>query len=494
MNEQDFLRHHNLTRNPFADEDAQTDSVFKSYCIDAAFHPAWSKVFGDPAEPATAIVLGTKGSGKTAMRLQLQQHLRKYNETHPDRRVFVVEYDDFNRYLGPLQQSLPARSRSQPDKVLQSIQLRDHMDAILAAATTRLIDTIADDSDEGLKLDQAALKRLHRPQIRDLLLLAATYDNSRQGTFIDRFHRLRRRLGYSAWQTLYPTVLGWIGTLVAAAIAVTLVRNDSLTVGSGFILFAIGLVLAWLPAGIRFVRMRSLARRIDRSVRVCRQDSGSIRQALTAILPAELAAQPLPGSTSSDERYAMLEKLQSILRTLGFEGIIVLIDRVDEPELVNGQPERIRELVWPLLDNKLLKHQGIGFKLLLPSDLQYYLDRESREFNERARLDKQNVIRNFNWTGESLYELVNARLAACSDGTPPQLADLIDPAVSQPRLISALHSLRTPRSLFRFLFRLLMEHCKRVGLSAPSNRIGAELFETQLAIYQSETERDEKLV
>ncbi len=80
----------------------------------------------------------------------------------------------------------------------------------------------------------------------------------------------------------------------------------------------------------------------------------------------ELAGQPLPVARTSDSRYAMLDKLQSILRTLSFDGLIVMVDRVDEPDIVNGRAERMRGLVWPLLDNKLLKHPGLGLKLLLP--------------------------------------------------------------------------------------------------------------------------------
>ncbi len=69
MTEQEFLEHHQLTRNPFADEDAQTDAVFKEHCIETTFHPAWSKALGDPSEPATAIILGPKGSGKNGYAL-----------------------------------------------------------------------------------------------------------------------------------------------------------------------------------------------------------------------------------------------------------------------------------------------------------------------------------------------------------------------------------------------------------------------------------------
>ncbi len=100
-----------------------------------------------------------------------------------------------------------------------------------------------------------------------------------------------------------------------------------------------------------------------------------------------------------------MAKLQSVLRTLGFTGIVVLVDRVDEPYLINGSAELMKALVWPMLDNKLLKHPGMGFKLLLPAELIHFVDREDRDFHQRARLDKQNLIRSLEWTGQSLYDL-----------------------------------------------------------------------------------------
>ena len=68
MRTQQFLEHHGVASNPFAEEDAQTDPVFKEHCIDSTYHPTWDKIYGDPAEPATSLVFGEKGSGKTALR------------------------------------------------------------------------------------------------------------------------------------------------------------------------------------------------------------------------------------------------------------------------------------------------------------------------------------------------------------------------------------------------------------------------------------------
>ncbi len=70
-------------------------------------------------------------------------------------------------------------------------------------------------------------------------------------------------------------------------------------------------------------------------------------------------------------------------------------------------------LIWPLLDHKFLRHPGIGFKLLLPIELAYYLEKENKEFYDRARPDKLNMIKPLRWTGPSLYDLASDRLRAC---------------------------------------------------------------------------------
>ncbi len=490
MTEQEFLQHHQLTRNPFADEDAQTDAVFKSHCISAAFHPAWSKVYGDPTEPATAIVLGAKGSGKTAMRLQLINHLSQHNSDHPDKRVFFVEYDDFNRYLGPLQAALSRRAASNPEKVLQAVRLWDHMDAILCESVTRLVDQALEtrsDNAVQIQIPASAIAGLERSQKRDLLLLAACYDQSRQGTFWNRWNTLRRKLKFTNYSSWRSWLIGAVGTAVAILLTVMFARFEVMAPSSAIITAIVLILGSWTYYFARFAKHYWLARKVISTVRVGRRETRSLRKALMQIPAEELAAQPLPIAMRTDDRYAMLEKLQALLRSLGFSGLIVLIDRVDEPEFVNGQPERMKHLVWPLLDNKLLKHAGLGLKMLLPSDLQYYMDRESREFDERARLDKQNVIRNFDWTGESLYELLSARMAACAAaGAKPTIRDMVDPSISDQRLISSFQSLRTPRSLFRFLFKLVVEHCKRSMSAESQYKISSELYESTLAVYQSD--------
>jgi hypothetical protein len=255
-------------------------------------------------------------------------------------------------------------------------------------------------------------------------------------------------------------------------------------------LFPLLLVGSWGMYGYRWIRKQLTAMSVCKNLRVIQRDRGQLRKLLLQVSDKELYEQPLPHSQRSDDRYALLEKLQLLLRSLGFTGIIVIVDRVDEPELVNGQADRMKQLVWPLLDNKLLKHNDFGIKLLLPSELQYYIDRESREFHERARLDKQNVVPSFDWTGEALYDLLASRMKACAnDGSKPSPKILFETDLTESRFITALQSLHTPRNVFRFLYRLITEHCKRFRSETPQFKISAELFESTLAVVQAEERR-----
>ena len=85
MKLEQFLRHHGITGNPFSEEDAQTDTVFKRLCLATIHHPAWNKFFGSPADPSTALVFGEKGSGKTALAAPGRRRAGSVQPGQPDR-------------------------------------------------------------------------------------------------------------------------------------------------------------------------------------------------------------------------------------------------------------------------------------------------------------------------------------------------------------------------------------------------------------------------
>jgi hypothetical protein len=483
MKTQQFLEHHGIRSNPFAEEDAQTDPVFKDFCIASTRHPTWDKIYGDPSEPATSIVFGEKGAGKTALRLQIVRHLADYNRTHPNKRVYVIEYDDFNPFLDRFRDRFGARHR-RADRVLADWKLWDHMDAILALGVTGLVDRILEvkhtNDPATNELGASDLKSLDRHQARDLLLLSACYDQSSAETTKGRWRRLRRKLRYRVWPAQWDWALGAVVTIATFALVAYLENWEWLQTPWPYAIVA----AAWIPWLFRFARRFWQAAGIARNVRVGKHVTNQLRQILMKFRAVDIAGQPLPKKQRTDDRYELLAKFQGILKSLGFEGIIVLVDRVDEPHLINGSVDQMRALLWPMLDNKFLKHPGIGFKLLLPIELSQFIDREDRDFYQRARLDKQNMVPSLEWTGEALFDVATARLRACAmPGSSPSLMELFDPSIDERRLTDAFRSLRVPRHLFKFMYRLFVAHCNAHTDDAPSWKISSERFESVLALY-----------
>ena len=483
MKIQQYLEHHGIATNPFADEDAQTDLVFKGACIRKTYHPAWDKIFGNPREPATAVVFGEKGSGKTAIRLQLARHLADFNADNPEHQVFVVEYDDFNPYLDRFRERCMGRRR-RPDRLLGQWRLWDHIDALLSLAVTQLVDRALDNRqarhpaarDEPLPVD-----KLDRSQARDVLLLAACYDQSTAENPRERWQKLRRKLRFPAWMAHGDLALGIGVTLAVIVILATFSLWPWLQTIWPYLAVAAG----WAPRTWRCLKWWWQAWRISRNTKALNHNVTALRRTLMNFRKGEIDGQPLPNQQRTDDRYEMLAKLQGVLRAMDLEGILVLIDRVDEPYLINGSTDLMKALVWSMLDNKFLKHPGLGLKMLLPIELERLLDREDRDFHQRARLDKQNLIRSLDWTGESLYDVANARIGACaSDGGSPTLAALFDDSVDRNRLTAAFGSLRVPRHLFRFMYRLFTAHCNAHSDENPAWKISSGTFESVLALYQ----------
>ncbi|WP_437188096.1 hypothetical protein SH668x_001525 [Planctomicrobium sp. SH668] len=490
-----LLDHFGITENPFAQEDAASDQVFRDHCLNGTHHPAWDKIYGNPASPATSVVFGEQGSGKTALRLQIVSRLQKYNEENPTKRAFIIQYEDFNPFLDAFRDRLSGRQRK-PERALTNWRLMDHMDSILTLAVTRLADTIRNDgydkdATQNITLD--AMAKLSRTQRRDVQLLAAFYDQNREVAPADRWGALRRKLKFSTWRSYWDLGLGAAGTILTLAFT-TWLKKDLRAVFNVWVLLVV--IAFWLPFVWRQLKCFWMAWRVKRQVRVIDHEVGSLRQILSQFQQTDLIGQPFPGRTRGDDRYELLTRLQSVLETLGFGSIVVLVDRVDEPHLVHGSPDRIKDLVWPLFDNKFLKHPGIAFKLLLPSAVVGFLNRQEKEFYERSRLDKQNMILSLSWTGQGLYDVANDRIRACArlSEKPISIRSLFDDSISEQELIAVFDRLRAPRHLFKFLYRLFIEHCSKYTEENPTWKIQRDTLQSTLALFMRDLDAyDQKL-
>jgi len=479
MNSDAFLRHHGLASNPFRGEEARQDAVFD--LIEAGCrHPDFEKILGDPNHPAAAVVFGERGSGKTAMRLQIQSAIAAWNETHPDGRCLVVGHDEFNPMLGAIGRAI---GRDEGADAVDAVTLSDHLDAILAAAVPPVVEAVnagkppstgplAGIVDARRHMRAAGLARR-----RALQQLQAVYDTGPDAAA--RADRLRRVLQVPGGPQLRLI-------LTAAILALVLAVGWSIAVATGsvgggaeaamlpaFVFFGVSLIAAawWMWQRLRLART---ARRLIRAIRGLGRDADSAAEALRGLPASDLASIVPPGGSGADEwRIERLAAFVEVLRTIGVTGTIVLVDRVDEPVAVNGVTERMKRLAWPLFRNKVLQMPGVGMKFLLPLELRDELLRERAEFFREARLDKQNLVERLSWSGAMLFDLCNTRLRACSEGdTPPSLMDLFDDTVTRQDVVDALDQMQQPRDAFKLLYGLVQEHCSNVVEEAASFQIG----------------------
>lgn len=495
-----FWKHWQITENPFRAEEARDDPVLRRLMDAHATHPEFPKIAGEPDRPSSAVVFGEKGSGKTALKLMLDKRLQEHNAQHADRKVWIVRYDDLNPVFDRFAHS--QGRRVDEANLLHSFRLEDHQDAILSRAVTRLVDSITGGGDDPAlgKEDLRTLRRMTRHRRVDLATLAALYDDPRTGSPERRWDQLRRtlRLGWLPMMS----VCKWGGLLAALAafvlymlwlFDVRLERGHQILIG---VCAAAAIVLLGFWA-FRQVRLWWLGRKLRSELRVVDRTPGTLRRRFADLRARDLAHQPLPMPGDHDARYQLTSRFLDVISTLGYSGMIVLLDRVDEPVIINGDPRKMQAVVWPLFNNKFLQQDRMGVKMLLPVELRHLLRKEDPEFYQRARLDKQHMIDRLVWSGTSLYDLCSRRLQACRSSGASEgdggdgsitLTDLFEDDVNRQDLIDALDQMQQPRDAFKFLYQTIQEHCATVPEEAPQFKI------PRLALQQARKQHAQRVI
>ncbi|MCA9293743.1 MAG: hypothetical protein KDA20_08015 [Phycisphaerales bacterium] len=493
MNVTSFLEHWGLKEHPFRAEEARHDPVFARLSAGPMAHPDIEKLAGDLHRPASGVVFGEKGAGKTAMRMQLEGRIEKHNADADDgERLFVVRLDDLNGVLDRFSHAVgiePGMDDKSIVKKLSKFRLSDHIDAILHGGVSQLCDAILGVGSPAHGLSSDTARRLRWGDVRtrsDVMLLAALYDRS--GGERQRMAAIRRRargprngIGFLFWLGV------WFGWLPAAALVATFIymgrpgNVDYWLYGLYALLGLWGLVLIKCIAVDRTLMART-ARKLSKQLRVTPKRGRALSHSLALVPSSARQPESLPFSSEPEIRLDLLRRFLDILRAVGCKGMIVIIDRVDEPALLVGDAARMRAVIWPLFSNTLLQVEGLGVKMLLPIELRHELMRESASFFQEARLDKQSLVERLAWSGAMLYDLCNARLRACLHNDVkepgPALTDLFDEAVTRQDLVDALDQMAQPRDAFKMLYQCLAEHCSNVTEEQAAWRIPRLVLET----------------
>jgi len=472
---QKWRDHWGLSTDPFSCEDADKDPILNQMEM-SAVHSGFDRVFGDPRAPASGIVFGEKGSGKSGLRVMMRRRLRSYNEAHPNARVFDVEYIDFNGYIDNLGQAVGGRNSGVTSSplVLGEWEISDHLDCILSLGITRLVDGLLDGT------ERAELS--HKQQI-DLALITALYYRSKQHTTSDALDGLSKKVGLSVlrgnrWGTRRLAVSA-LGLLIAAAphlVTRTVELFDLLFLTEHrLICYGLGLSLAalpWLLTVWRDVLRSRQAHRIDSYVRTLSADPEPLTMLLCNLDSREQAELILPDGSDEASRYELLQRFLGLLESASYQGLYVLMDRVDEPTLLSDSEARMQEFVRSILDIKLLQHPKLALKLFLPIELEALWRNASSDQLKRMRLDKSNLMPELKWTGRELYEIANQRLSACrtNDSKAQSLSDLLSDELDLPYVLETFSTLGTPRYAFGFLSEVFLQFVKDLP-----NDLGDEL-------------------
>ena len=490
MNTEKFFEHWGVKENPFRAEEARHDAVFTrmnakkdaqgsdsedegdddahAHGLPTISHPHFGKIAGDLAHPASAVVFGDNGSGKTAIRMQMAHMVRQWNAKNPDDRVLLVSYDDHNALLDAFVQHMGI---SDSHKALSKFELVDHIDALLHTVVPPMTDALLGDLRQApmvtLQDKPSRVIRKISPMVRrELLLLQSVYDRPHDAA--ERTPQLRNRLkiyqGTGGQFARFYAKVGWV--LPVAAAAYGFLFADDAYKGGLEVKAAVGALLAlWVFAygTASWARMRvgRLGRALGRAIRIIPRSGPSYAQSLAAIPHEVYRGNECPKTRSDDHRYALLAALKRGLGGMAYKSLLVVVDRVDEPTIISGDTKLMKAFVWPMFNNKFLQWEGSGIKMLLPAALRNAVFRESHDFFQEARLDKQNMIERLDWTGTMLYDLCNARMQACQKkGTEPLfLIDLFDEDVNKEDIIEGLALMKQPRDAFKFVYQCLTRHC-----------------------------------
>ena len=445
-----FLRSHGLVRNPFIEEEAQNDKVFEDLVNEAGYtfnHQAWDKFFGDPPGRGTSMIFGVKGSGKSALRLALEKNIEHFNRQHQNR-ILLLHYDDFNGFLEAFKRKSEQDRRREQAVTLKDFRLAQHLDAILVCGMEALLKEIKD--------ADLPLERLEQYQRHDLMMLMAFYVSGPP----DRYNRITASLA----KRLLPRGLigGFFGSIKESSAAL--------------------LSLGVLPL-MRSAFYRGVARSAEREILVRDRNARDVERALRAIPRGYLKDQDVKRGGWRDEddvRRLFATKFIDVALHLGYQQIVVVMDKVDEPSLINGDRERMEAFVWPLWNNRILQlHPNLSFKMLLPRQLYEAVRKAGSEKANEARFDKQKIIYPFRWGDKQLFDMMSARLRICrADPSGPYALDnLFASVIPQREILGALDKLRQPRFVLNYLYRLIAETCAQADqVDDQPVRISHEVF------------------
>ncbi|MDI9411910.1 MAG: hypothetical protein QM519_10315, partial [Bacteroidia bacterium] len=183
---------------------------------------------------------------------------------------------------------------------------------------------------------------------------------------------------------------------------------------------------------------RSRVRRAMRSIVVTDRDADDLAACLNEWRPVDLRRVPKRGAIAP--RLDLLDRLERIVRLLGWRSIAVVVDGV-------GDDAVSRPAIKALLDERIVQRSGTSVVLAAPPAAVADL-----------RVPCSRVV--LDWPVPALRRLIQSRLDRCADRplAAPSFDALFEQAISHEELDAWLARWATPRAALDAMDRLISAH------------------------------------
>lgn len=465
-----WLRSFGLGHDPFDAPDARRDEVLALEPM-GMLHVRYAEVHGATEVPHSCLVEGVPGSGRTALCMQLVAEDEHAALQRPGLGRRVVPIDRFTEVAREVEQRRGG-----------AITPCEAIDLVLHRIVPEIVDEVLGAERDGTRprmpvTDAAAAIESGGPSAcRDLVVLQALYDRADGAP--SRTMLLRDRFALSGG-VLAEASRSWGLVLLGSSLLLAIVlvafgdrRDEALVralpsvspewaralpwIGLGLVLSAsLGLLGRWAVAGLY---ARSRVRRAMRSIVVTDRDADDLATCLNELRPADLRRVPRRGAIVP--RLDLLDRLERLVRLLGWRAIAVVVDGVDDDPTS-------RRAVKALLDERIVQRSGTSVVLAAPPAAVSGLSVPC----SRVVLD---------WPVPALRRLIQSRLDRCANRpvAAPTLDALFDPAITRAEIDGWLGRWGTPRAALDALDRLVDAHTASPSV-APATRDA--LDEAQLA-------------
>lgn len=181
----------------------------------------------------------------------------------------------------------------------------------------------------------------------------------------------------------------------------------------------------------------------------------------------------------------LLARFAEFAKVFGFQGVVVLVDKVDETPLTSNSAAATAALLFPLLSTtQLLEIEDFGWLLFLWDKV-----KDGYSGAEQAvRLDKI-AHATIQWPEAFLLSLIDRRLAHFSDGKIDSFDQLCERGTDAAAALAEVVQLcmRSPRELIRVLDTVVREHDELHEVESVSSRITRDSIDRALDKYAIET-------